>query len=316
MSPFPLSGLALALALAACTSPEDGPRPAAPAAVADAVVAAADTTARAAAAGISPEQAASLDALGVPVAVPVLPRDWRLETVTVARPGPGDFGWPEYALTYRRNNGACLTLLGASEGLGSVMVDEPPARRNVRAPDLATAGPVALGWAGPVAGTAEGWETPRLESEWFGIDGIAFRITSEATPACRRVRPEAATAFVASLRYLDARDGAATGAWALADAGDAATGTSPEAAVRAAFAPEEPAEGRQTTTVQTLRARPAHATVMLTTTGLADDSVQDERVRAATVRQGDGTWVVASAGRQVRCQRGRGHTGWSAAPCQ
>lgn len=306
----------LLVALAACTQPDDGPRPAAPAAIADAVVAAADTLARASAAGLSPEQTATLHALGVPIAVPVLPDDWQLTSVTASRPGGTAFGWPDYALTYRRDNGACLTVLGSSEGLGDVMVDEPPARRDARAPDLATGGPVELGWAGPVAGTAEGWETPRLESEWFGLDAIAYRITSEATADCRRVRPEAAVAFVASLRYLDARDGGATGEWTYAEAGDAMTGASPEAAVRAAFAPEEPAEGRQSTSVQTLHARPAYATVMLTTTGLADDSVADERVRAAMVRQDDGVWALASAGRQVRCQRGRGHTGWSAEPCQ
>ena len=66
----------------------------------------------------------------MPVAVPVLPDDWRLASVTASRPGAGAFGWPEYALAYRRDNGACLTLLGASEGLGDVMIDEPPARRD------------------------------------------------------------------------------------------------------------------------------------------------------------------------------------------
>ncbi len=47
---------------------------------------------------------------------------------------------------------------------------------------------------------------------------------------------------------------------------------------------------------------------------LRDDSVRDERLLLTYAPIG-GSWELVDAGRQVRCQPGRGHAGWSTAAC-
>lgn len=305
MPPRPLLPVLL-VALAACAQPSP----------ADAQDAPADSTrsvrpappSRAAAAGLSPEQAGRLADLGVPVAVPTLPAGWMLAGLDTALDG----GFPRYTLLYRGPDGACLTVEGATEGLGDVFTSEPPGRLDVDIPFLATSGPVPLGWSGGTYGTAEGWETNRVQSEWLGVDGVAVQVRSDDENGCTVARPETVADALASLRPLDPLDDGPSGAWALADG--QGSGATPDAAALAAFGPTEPAEGRQATTAETLNARADHAVVIVTTTDLDDDSVRDERVRAVVIRS-EGTWSVVQAGRQVRCQSGRGHTDWSAEFC-
>ena len=155
-----------------------------------------------------------------------------------------------------------------------------------------------------------------MQTEWFGADGVAFTVRSEASDACRRTRPEAFATVLASLRYLDPRDDGPPGSWAWTDFVGGATSATPEAAARAAFDPNRSGESAQPTTVETIHQRPNHAIVLVTSTGLADDSVRDERTRVALVRWADGGWSAAGAVGQVRCQEGRGHRDWSAERCQ
>ncbi|MGF1519448.1 MAG: hypothetical protein ACFCVB_16830 [Nodosilinea sp.] len=58
----------------------------------------------------------------------------------------------------------------------------------------------------------------------------------------------------------------------------------------------------------------AGALVLLTQTGLADDSVNGMRYRLEFVPDGD-QWQLDWAGRQVRCQAGRGSEDWSTDLC-
>jgi len=49
--------------------------------------------------------------------------------------------------------------------------------------------------------------------------------------------------------------------------------------------------------------------------GVLDDSISAARTRFDMFRQENGQWQIRKAGRQVRCQPGRGHQDWSAELC-
>ncbi|HEX9951626.1 MAG TPA: hypothetical protein VGB53_07645 [Rubricoccaceae bacterium] len=312
---FGLALLSALVGLAACTSPE-APAAALPGRAADSadVPVPADTPeSRAEAAGLSRRQARALAALGVPVYVPTLPAGWRLLSATTDSLVDGGGAWPEVVLRYQTDRATCLAVVGASEGLGDVMVDEPPYERDVRVPGVPMHGPARLGWGIP-GERAEGWEDGRVATEWFGTDVLAVRVEAAPGDDCAPASPEAAETLLASLRPLDPADDAANvGPVAFADAAEAA-GEDPEAVARMAYGPAEPGEGRQETSVETLLRRPRVAVVLVTTTGGGDDSVRDERMRVVLTR-GPAGWRVHSAGRQVRCQPGRGHADWSAGFC-
>ena len=267
-------------------------------------------TSRADAAGLTAAQAADLERLGVPVYVPHLPDGWTLTDASSAAPTyDGGVVYPEYALHYRTPSGACLTLDAASDGLGDVFFQPPPNERNVDVPGVPTAGPALLGWSTRGA-SDEGWERGRTATEWFGTDGLALRIDT-ADAGCGAASPDVAAAFIATLRPLDP---VATADEIYQSEIDLPSGPDPEAVAMSFFGPEEPGEGRQRTTVETLRRRDRHAVVLVTATDQADDSVRDVRTRVALVKHGS-EWQIVSGGRQTRCQPGRGHAEWSAAMC-
>jgi hypothetical protein len=56
--------------------------------------------------------------------------------------------------------------------------------------------------------------------------------------------------------------------------------------------------------------------VTVETTGLRDDSIEGQKVTVVLRRSGGGAWSVISASRGQRCWPGRGHTNYSAEPCQ
>jgi len=315
--PLVRSGLALLLALAACTSraPSEPPRASADAPDDEPDPPADTAETRAEAAGLSRREAALLDSLGVPVYVPVLPDGWALDEATARRIEDGGVSFPEYELRLRTPEGTCVEVRAASEGLGDVFLEDPPLERDVRVPGVPTDGPARLGW-GIAGGTAEGWEDGRVATEWFGTDGLAVAVGSTDADGCRPGSPEAAEAVLASLRPLDPEDDAVLiGPVAPVDLGDeGAVGDDPTALALDAFGPAEPGEGPSQTTAETLRTRRRYAVVLVTTVGLADDSVRDRRTRVVLGRTTEG-WSVVAAGRQVRCQPGRGHAGWSAEAC-
>ena len=302
--------LAASLSLAACTTgamPRPTPRPRA---VADAPVT------RAEAAGLSRDQADALTALGVPVYVPVMPPGWTLVSATADSTVGGGSVWPEYEIAYRTDRGTCLSVIGASEGLGDVMVETPPYERDVRVAGVPMHSAARLGWG--VAGErAEGWEDGRVATEWFGADVLAVRAEASRTDGCAPASPEAVETLVGSLRPLDPADDAANiGLVSFVEAGEDTAetppGPDPEAVARDAFGTVEP--GQLPAIVETLRQTGRVAVVMVTLTDAADDSVRDQRTRVVLVRRADG-WHVHAAGQQVRCQSGRGHAEWSAEFC-
>lgn len=300
--------LALLVGLAACTTGGDIPPD--PAGAADL------PSSRAEAAGLDGEQADALAALGVPVYVPVMPAGWTLVRATADSTVGGGAVWPEYALDYRTDRGTCLSLVGASEGLGDVMLNEPPYERDVRVPGVPMHAPARLGWG--VAGErAEGWEDGRVATEWFGADVLSVRIEASRTDECQPASPEAVETLVGSLRPLDLADDAANvGLVSFVEAGEdmaeTPPGPDPEAVARDVFGTAD--AGQLPAIVETLVQRGRAAVVMVTLADAADDSVRDQRTRVVLMRRADG-WHVHAAGQQVRCQAGRGHAEWSAEFC-
>ncbi len=259
---------------------------------------------RAAAAGLSDAQAAALTRIGVPVAVPGrLPAGWRVAGVDAP-----EVEYPEYTVRYAGPGGTCFAVTGATEGLGDRFLLAPSRQRDIDAPTLATHGPIPLGWSDDAGN--EDWGGRRATTEWFGTDGVAYAVDSPAGDGCERADIDTLADVVGSLHMLDPRDDGPTGVWAFADLTGGA-GPTPEAAARSAAGPDEE-NGR--TTVEVLNRRERYAVVLVTRTGLADDSVRDERLRVTTVHERR-AWTVVDAVRQVRCQPGRGHTDWSADAC-
>lgn len=59
---------------------------------------------------------------------------------------------------------------------------------------------------------------------------------------------------------------------------------------------------------------PSEVMITITQGGVLDDSVAEVRDRF-DIRQQNGQWTIQRAGRQVRCQAGRGHQDFSAESC-
>ncbi|MEA5448855.1 hypothetical protein VB780_09770 [Leptolyngbya sp. CCNP1308] len=95
---------------------------------------------------------------------------------------------------------------------------------------------------------------------------------------------------------------------------DTAVGSDPTDIALAVFGSTEPGEGNFEEEVELIDETDDQALVMLTQTGLADDSVNGTRYRLEFVPEGD-QWRLDWAGSQVRCQPDRGSQEWSADLC-
>ena len=73
-------------------------------------------------------------------------------------------------------------------------------------------------------------------------------------------------------------------------------------------------EGRQALDLSVRKDDRGRYVVLLTISGLLDDSVAAEQQRAV-MRYEDGGWRVIALGRRWRCQRGRGPSGWTTRLC-
>lgn len=93
-----------------------------------------------------------------------------------------------------------------------------------------------------------------------------------------------------------------------------ATGADPAEIAREVFGSPEPGEGNFEEQVEVVEETDNGALVLLTQTGLADDSVNGMRYRLEFVPEGN-QWQLDWAGRQVRCQAGRGSEDWSTDLC-
>ncbi|MBD1915334.1 MULTISPECIES: hypothetical protein [Cyanophyceae] len=93
-----------------------------------------------------------------------------------------------------------------------------------------------------------------------------------------------------------------------------AVGEEPTEIALAAFGSTEPGEGNFEEEVELVDQTDDQALVVLTQTGLADDSVNGTRYRLEFVPEGD-QWRLDWAGQQVRCQLDRGSQEWSTDRC-
>jgi hypothetical protein len=95
-------------------------------------------------------------------------------------------------------------------------------------------------------------------------------------------------------------------------------GSDPEAIALAAFGISE-SEGNLSQTVTVDYPQPDKAVVILTQTGVADDSVNGFRYRlemeSTTPSPTNPSWQTVWAGRQFKCQPSRGHQDWSTELC-
>ena len=319
---------ALALVLAACASP--APREGAPAS-----------------GGLTADQTADLAALGVPVVVAGDAGRFRLVDVRADRTAGFGGASASYALHYRRDDGACFEISGTNEGLGGPAF--PLVARPVRLPALPGRPTVALYQAAddPAASSAQDWGAGTVVSDDVAVGDLAagggvVRFRSAAEAGCRALSLDEAAALFAGLRLLGAapapapparpgppappRPPAPPAPTDLSDLGafaDAPT-VRDDPAIESGRTPEEAARGlaeryegaARSVQVQIVQSVGGEATVLVSATGLADDSVEGERYRLA-YRQGEGgIWFIEEAGVQVRCAPGRGHADWSAAPCR
>jgi hypothetical protein len=73
-------------------------------------------------------------------------------------------------------------------------------------------------------------------------------------------------------------------------------------------------EGKQELALDVTERADGRYLVVLTISGLLDDSVAGEQHRAV-LRPVDGGWRVAELGERWRCQPGRGSASWTTQPC-
>ncbi|PAP75180.1 hypothetical protein [Rubrivirga marina] len=274
--------------------------------------------------GLTSDQRASLRGLPFPALVPGDVGAFALDRF--AADSDGRFG--NYALGYRRADGACFEVSGANEGLGGP--EYPIVSTAVTIRDLGRT--IRLYKAGddPRGTSAQVWGVGTIVSEFVELDGAGILFLSDTQGGCRPLSLEEAAEFVADLRRLPdgpassavssprsteptpPTDPAALGPFAPADdlLADYNAASTPEVAAEALARRYDADEVR----IEALEETSYEATVLVTALGLRDDSVRDERLRLTYAPYGP-TWELVAAGRQTRCQPGRGHQDWSDGRC-
>ena len=304
MRPLPLLA---ALVLAACAGPPGGPGDGAPEV-----------------GGLSEEQRDRLDRLGLPLLVPGDPGAFRLTGIEAT--ADGAFG--SYRLAYERADGACFEVSGGTEGFGGPPV--PLVSTDVLVGDLGRRVRVYQAADDPAATSAQVWGVETVVSDVVeiertdgpGVVGVLF--LSDTQGGCRPVSLAEGAALVSDLRLLlpsgalprpaPPLEPSAFGEFAPADdlLSGANQATSPALAADAIARRYDGAA--RDVDVEILGQTDREAVALVTAFGLPDDSIRDERL-LLTYRPLGASWSLAEAGRQVRCQAGRGHQDWGPEAC-
>lgn len=269
--------------------------------------------------GLSPDQVLYLNELGVPVVVPSGVGAFRLAALDVER---GETS-VRYALDYRRDDGACFEVSGGTGGLS--LPDYPlvsvesivrglPGRPTVRVFEAAD---------DPAATSAQVWGVQTVVSEPIRLDGVDALFLSDTEGGCLPVTLAEGAEIVSALELLPAVPGGAAAPGPPPTEVDAGFRPAPDVldGYNAASSPQAAAEavGRRydadQVDAEVLEQGGGEAVVLLTAYGLRDDSVRDERLRLLYRDNGVGTWELVDAGRQFRCQPGRGHEDWGPTLC-
>ena len=300
--------LFLLATLAACSSPR-GDLPGLPPAALPSV------------GGLSGEQADDLGRLGVPVLVPADPGAFQVANVSAERLG----GASAWAVGYRRADGACFEVSGGNDGAGGP--EMPLVSTDVRVEGLGRTVRVYQAADDPGATSAQVWGLETVVSDFVSLDGATALFLSDTQGGCRPVSVEEGARIVSGLVLLTpgSRGSGASptpvtsraelGAFAPAD--DVLDGANSASSPRIAADAIARRYGNDAdrVTVDVLSESGYEATALVTLYDLRDDSVRDERLLLTYTPVG-AAWELVDAGRQVRCQPGRGHAGWSAAACR
>ncbi|MEL6616157.1 MAG: hypothetical protein AAFQ43_10485, partial [Bacteroidota bacterium] len=312
--------------LAACAAPADPPATPGGSSPAAASPEADTPEARARAAGLSAEQAREIASIRAPIALPAHMNGWTVDRVVIDEPMMGDapMGLVSTSVRWRRGDGACAEIHSSNDGLGGP--DLPILSATVRLSQMPGAPEATVHKAAddPAATSAQSWGPGTVVSDYVEVgdeaESLAIWLISNDDGGCRPLALEEAAGILARLRPLrdggaapggsasrDPLDDPALGRFASDDGitGDAIQVETPEQAVALYY---EEAEGP--IEIQTL----APGRILVTQTGLADDSVRDLRTLFVFERRG-GTWAFIAAGTQTRCWQGRGHQDWRAARC-
>ena len=279
-----------------------------------------DPLTRARAAGLAEAQARALLALDAPVLLPRAMPGW---TVTEARAESGIPGVVDYTVGWKREDGACVRLLGTNDGIGGP--EYPGLSAEVSLAALPGPPPARVYKAGtdPGSESAQNWGAGTVISDYveIGKEGgwMAVWLYSSSDDGCTPLGLREAASLLASLQFLDPSRPEAgfavgdLGVFAHSDDAPPALLSVPDplAAIQDHVQNAEAARIQVHALQQTGDDRP----ILATMEGTYDDSITAER-RVYVYRRESTGWRLARTGWQVRCAEGRGHTDWSAAPCQ
>ena len=189
-------------ALTACSNPADVPaeadRQPVPRAEAD------DPLSRARAAGLADDQARALLALHAPVLLPRAMPGWTVTQFEAATPFPGV---KDYTVSWRRDDGACLDLMGSNDGLGGP--GYPGASVEVTLASLpgSPSARVYKADTDPLSASAESWGAGNVVSDYVEVgenaDFMAVWLLSRTGEGCASLSLRDAAAILASLRPLE-----------------------------------------------------------------------------------------------------------------
>ncbi|WP_412069569.1 hypothetical protein [Rubrivirga sp. IMCC43871] len=302
MSRTPLVALALLLpwGIAACAAPPP-------------VYVPADAPAPPARDGLTADQRDALRDLRLPVIVPSDPGAFELDRFEAGADATG----ASYILGYRRADGACLEVSGTTDGIGAPPF--PIVSTRVRVPALGRSVTVYQAADDPLATSAQVWGVETVVSDVIDLDGLSALVLSDTHAGCRPVSIEDGAAFVATLAPLSS-DGRGAAPPAGDDLGPFAPADDLLATTNAGSSPRLAAEAMArrmdaaNTSVEMLAESTVEATALVTATMLRDDSVRHERLRLTYAPVGD-VWELVAAGRQIRCQPGRGPQAWHDGRC-
>ncbi len=264
--------------------------------------------------GLTADQRDALRALRLPVVVSADPGAFTLDRFEAGADETG----ASYILGYRRADGACIEVSGTTDGVGAPPFPLVSTRTHVPALSRTVAVYQAADDSG--ATSAQVWGAETVVSDVIDLDGLAVLVLSDTHDGCSPVSILDAAAFVSTLAPLADAGGAAAPPAADDDLGPFAPADDLLTTTNAGSSPRLAAEAMArrmdaaSTTVEMLAESSYEATALVTATMLRDDSVRHERLRLTYAPVGD-TWELVAAGRQIRCQPGRGLQTWHDGRC-
>lgn len=271
-------------------------------------------------AGLSPQQAAQLRALDMPIAVPT-DVSARFEVIEVRTTAGKASGWPppHYRIVYAGDGATCFRIESASGGIGG---PAPPDSRWAVYPFAFLPPSASAPWY--VYFTGHMARRPFLPymvfSDWLQHGKWLYRLSSgfQRMDNCGSISPRQAARIVESLAFLDTKPALAAAAFEAMPRYQAFSFQSPGGVSAADAAIEALASmnllaAQADRSVRVLAESEQAARLLVTQSHLRDDSVAAQRYRLTLVQKGS-NWVLQDIAVQQRCYRAP-ERDWAAAPC-